>query len=112
MKTYDKLQSDLDTCYPIADKGKALAELSKRGIKQRMQAGKSYITMGGKTIVGDIAAQWTGEKRPPKAGEFYLSGSIVEAYYSGGDMTYPYHIARLVIRQTVELERVLTVDGA
>jgi hypothetical protein len=37
--------------------------------------------------------KWTGEKRPPRKGEFYLSGSIISAYQSLGDMSYPYHIA-------------------
>lgn len=39
---------------------------------------------------------WTGEHRPPKKGEFYLSGAVIEAHRSYGDMTYPYHIAREV----------------
>lgn len=43
--------------------------------------------------------QWTGEKRPPLKGEYYLSGSIITAYKCEGDgMTYPYHIAREVKR--------------
>lgn len=42
--------------------------------------------------------RWTGEKRPPKAGEYYLSGSTITAYKSLGDMTYPYHIAKEVPR--------------
>ena len=41
-------------------------------------------------------AKWEGEKRPPRKGEWYFSGSVVEAYRSGGDMSYPYHIAELV----------------
>ena len=27
-----------------------------------------------------VMAEWTGEYRPPKAGEWFLSGAIVEAY--------------------------------
>lgn len=45
---------------------------------------------------GKMRYQWTGEKRPPKAGEYYLSGSVITAYKSLGDMSYPYHIAKAV----------------
>jgi hypothetical protein len=38
----------------------------------------------------------TGEMRPPKAGEWYLSGAIVEAYRARADLSTAYHIARLV----------------
>ena len=41
-------------------------------------------------------AESTGEKRPPKKGEWYLSGSIVEAYYAPNDLPTPFVIARLV----------------
>lgn len=37
---------------------------------------------------------WTGEKRPPKKNEFYLSGAIPEVHRSFGDMSYSYHIMR------------------
>jgi hypothetical protein len=39
---------------------------------------------------------WNGEKRPPRAGEFYLSGSKIIAYQTEGDLSYPYHIAEEV----------------
>lgn len=39
---------------------------------------------------------WTGEKRPPRAEEFYLSGAVVEGYVAKADMDRPYHIARVV----------------
>lgn len=42
----------------------------------------------------------TGEFRPPKKGEWYLSGATVEAYYAPNDLSTPYHIARLVERKT------------
>lgn len=40
--------------------------------------------------------KWNGEKRPPRKGEWFLSGSRIEAYYSPNDMTeggYPHFIA-------------------
>lgn len=37
---------------------------------------------------------WTGEKRPPKAGEYYLSGAVPTVYRTNNDLSYPYHIMR------------------
>jgi hypothetical protein len=51
-----------------------------------------------------IRAIFTGEKRPPKAGEWYLSGAIVEAYRAPNDLSTPYHIARLVKVELVKVE--------
>ena len=48
-----------------------------------------------------IRARWTGEKRPPKAGEWYLSGAIIEAYRAKADLDIPFHIAELVTTKTV-----------
>lgn len=33
-----------------------------------------------------VKAVWTGEKRPVKAGEWYLSGAIPEAYQAFGNI--------------------------
>jgi hypothetical protein len=44
----------------------------------------------------NVMAAYTGYIRPPMAGEFFLSGAIVEAYYTAFDMTTPHHIAKLV----------------
>lgn len=44
----------------------------------------------------DIRAIATGEHRPPKAGEWYLSGAVVEAYHAPNDLGTAYHIAKLV----------------
>jgi hypothetical protein len=48
-----------------------------------------------------VHAQWTGEKRPPKAGEWFLSGAVIEAYLAAVDLTTSYHIARLVFTRTI-----------
>lgn len=45
---------------------------------------------------GARRAVYMGEKRPPKRGEWYLSGAIVEAYYAPNDLSTPFHIAALV----------------
>jgi len=57
-------------------------------------------------ILKDVRAVWTGEKRTPRAGEWYLSGAAVEAYRTKNDLSTPYHIATLVkIRtETNEIE--------
>jgi hypothetical protein len=41
-------------------------------------------------------AVYTGEKRKPKKGEWFLSGNPVDAYKACADMDQVYHIARLV----------------
>lgn len=43
-----------------------------------------------------VRYRWNGEKRPPRKGEFYLSGSRIVAYRAGGDLSYAYHIAEPV----------------
>jgi hypothetical protein len=37
--------------------------------------------------------RWTGEVRPPKSGEWFLSGAIVEAYEATSNMKDTRHIA-------------------
>jgi hypothetical protein len=36
----------------------------------------------------------TGEKRPPRKGEWYLSGAIPNAYRAPNDLSIAYHILR------------------
>lgn len=43
----------------------------------------------------NVRARWTGEKRPPRKGEWYLSGAIIEAYRAPNDLTQSFHIAKL-----------------
>ena len=38
-------------------------------------------------------ARYTGEFRPPRRGELYLSGAIIEAYPATADISTAYHIA-------------------
>lgn len=44
----------------------------------------------------NLRAVATTEFRPPKAGEWYLSGAIVCAWRAPNDLSTPYRIARLV----------------
>jgi|tagenome__1003787_1003787.scaffolds.fasta_scaffold20914069_2 hypothetical protein len=46
-------------------------------------------------------ARATGERRPPKRGEWYLSGAIIEAHRAPNDYTMPFMIARLVAGRIV-----------
>lgn len=49
-----------------------------------------------------VRARSTGEKRPPRAGEWYLSGAKIEAYQARNDFeSASYHIAELVEMQPV-----------
>lgn len=43
-----------------------------------------------------LRAKATGEKRPPKKGEWYLSGAVIEAYRAKDNLDTSYHIAQLV----------------
>ena len=55
-----------------------------------------------------LRARWTGEKRPPLKGEWFLSGNPVEAHLSYHDLGTVYHIAELV---TVESTASYHVTG-
>lgn len=45
----------------------------------------------------DLLAKWDGKpRRAPKKGEWYLSGSIIEAYRAPHDLFAWYHIAVIV----------------
>ena len=61
-------------------------------------------------VQGSIMAVNSGIKRPPKKGEWYLSGAIVAAYKAPNDLSTPYVIANLVrvkeVKTVYELERV------
>ena len=50
--------------------------------------------------VRDVHAILTGERRPPRKGEWYLSGAIPEAYRAPNDLSTPYQICRLVKTRT------------
>lgn len=56
-----------------------------------------------------IRAEWTGEFRPPKKGEWYLSGALIEAYQARTNMADPYHIARIVRIEKIVSYRVKKV---
>jgi hypothetical protein len=43
---------------------------------------------------GSIRYKATGEFRPPKRGEYYLSGAIIAAYKAYNDLTTPFWLAK------------------
>lgn len=53
------------------------------------------------SLLNSFYAKSTGEKRPPKKGEWYLSGAEVHAYRAPNDLSTPYVIAKLVLAKKV-----------
>lgn len=43
-----------------------------------------------------VGVKYTGEKRKPKKGEWYLSGACVAGYRAMNDLSTEYHIAELI----------------
>lgn len=62
---------------------------------------------GGGRVEAGTVFEWTGEFRFPRAGEWFLSGAIVEAYYARTTITTEYHIAAPI--RTVQL--IVTVEA-
>jgi hypothetical protein len=57
---------------------------------------------------GNYRVKWTGEFRPPKIEEWFLSGSIIEGYKAITEgMTTPYHIGKLVLVEEVKTIKVI-----
>lgn len=77
-----------------------------------------YPTYAERDALGNVVApvttfcgKYTGEKRPPLRGEWFLSGASVAAYRAPNDLSTPYHIAKLVrveIRRTSGLNRTVS----
>ena len=42
----------------------------------------------------------TGEFRPPRRGEWFLSGAIVEGYQAPNDLSMSYHIAKITHKES------------
>jgi len=62
---------------------------------------------------GNYKAIITGEFRPPKKGEWYISGAIPEAYYVRNDLSTAFYIAKIVeikITKTVKYEIIRTLE--
>lgn len=83
-----------------------MKECEALGIKMSDVKGP-YPSMG--MAVQNVHAMATGEKRPPKRGEWYLSGASVEAYRAPNDLSTPYHIARLVLTATATKTEIVKI---
>ena len=84
-------------------------KLSRQGLYPIAMVGSgvihSYLYVKG-VSAHKVRARWTGEKRPPRKGEWYLSGAVITAWQAPNDLSTPYHIAELV---EVEVETVTKV---
>lgn len=62
----------------------------------------------------DAVAIWTGERRPPRKGEWYLSGAIIEAYMAPNDLSSPHAIATLTysVKPTLTARDTALIYGA
>lgn len=72
-----------------------------------INTGGSVIGLGHMRYKGErvplrnMVAFNTGEKRPPRKGEYYLSGAIVAAYRAENDLSTEYYIAELISKEEI-----------
>lgn len=59
----------------------------------------------------DLRGQAIGEFRPPRKGEWYISGAIPAVYRASNDLNTDYHIAHIVRVKTttVVVERIVEI---
>jgi len=97
--------------YLVSDRP-TTADLDKLGLKSKDVTGPLHsLGMGPSVRDGKraIRAKYTGQKRPPRKGEWYLSGSTPTAWRAPNDLTTPYHIARLVLIEETVVETVVEI---
>ena len=63
-----------------------------------------------KGIDGYYVGVATGEYRPPKKGEYFLSGAIVEVYQAKQEFATSYHIAKVVRVETENVLRITPIE--
>jgi len=78
----------------LKDKGLNGQGLYHLGDHHEAQRHGPFATIG--VFDDSIMAMFTGEKRKPKKGEWYLSGASVAAYQAKADLDTEYHIAKIV----------------
>jgi hypothetical protein len=91
--------------YPIADT-LSLEDWEKLGIPPVDSRHLGYHQVVVENENYRLGAIKIGEKRPPKAGEWYLSGAIPEAYRSKADQFPAFPIVRLVLFQLETLVKI------
>lgn len=101
-------------CYPVADYI-PMADRNALGVDSRATVAELLLrTPHPKLNVPSlrIMAVFTGEKRRPKKGEWYLSGAVVEAYRAPNDLPTEFHIAKLVlVEEQLILKRTLLASS-
>ena len=67
--------------------------------QSKLTHGRVYPFADSEMPTGDGSrhARYTGEIRPPKKGEFFLSGALIEAYRATADMNDPRPIGEPVV---------------
>lgn len=84
--------------FPVADRI-SLAEQAALGVSNQVHSPNLGV------YPNLVRAEYVGEFREPKAGEWYLSGAKIEAYKTKNDLSTKYHIAKLVRVERVEYWR-------
>lgn len=90
-----RLRRVLFTGYPLADTPRPTELLPLFGVARVVELPPGYHNQ--------VRAVATGEWRAPRAGEWFLSGAIVEAYQALHDFLSVYPIARLVRTRTLSV---------
>jgi hypothetical protein len=99
--------------YPVADRLER-ADREALGLTNQETRGPLPSVGQPATVTGqnrDVKAVYAGEKRPPRAGEWYLSGARPAAYRAPNDLSSAYHIARLVLTETETVTRIKVITG-
>jgi len=94
-----------NTLFPVMDR-LTQSDCQKLNLKLKDVRGP-LVSLG--MPVQNVRAKWTGEKRAPKAGEWFLSGAEVGAYLTKNDLTSVYHIAKLVIVKVETVTREIEI---
>lgn len=100
-----------DGKYPLCDTP-TREDTESLGLSRSEVTGPLPSFGGGATVKGtrrQIKAVWTGEKRCPRKGEWYLSGARIGAYRAPNDLSTEFHIARLIQTKTVRVETEIEV---
>jgi len=72
--------------YPISDRP-TVQEMKQLGLDTSFNSRYGHR---------NVYAEYIGEKREPKKGEWYLSGAIATAYRAPNNLSTIFHIARLI----------------
>lgn len=90
--------------YPLGD-NLTLDECRRFGVRSP----GGFVTEGASW--NTIQAVWNGKPgRPPKKGEWFLSGADIYAYRAANDLTSTYHIARLVRVETKTVQVITEIE--